>query len=142
MIYVKNMYYLNMPLYRYFIGREGQSVNEEIMMDRLDQQLRVTRLMIDQYQSDMVKEKRHLTFLVHYMSIMMTISSILLMKKNTPESLAEKKQLWKDLQNKDKILYARIRFAPLGIGLNLPTEAGRRLAVAIYGVVQKFVGFN
>ena len=142
MIYVKTMYYLNMPLYRYFIGREGQSVNEEIMMGRLDQQLRVTREMIDRYQPSMVTDKRHLTFLVHYMGIMMTVSSILLMKKNTPESLAEKKLLWKDLEKKDKILYARIRLSPLGLGLNLPTEAGRRIAVFVYGIAQRFMGFN
>ena len=41
------------------------------------------REMIDRYQPTMVKDKRHLTFLVHYMGIMMTVSSILLMKKNT-----------------------------------------------------------
>ena len=47
MIYAKNLYYLDVTLYRYFIGRNDQSVNEEVMLTRLDQQLRVNRLMID-----------------------------------------------------------------------------------------------
>ena len=44
---VRRLYYLDADMYRYFIGREGQSVNEDTMMRRIDQQLRVTRAMID-----------------------------------------------------------------------------------------------
>ena len=45
--YVKNMYYLDVNFYRYYIGRQDQSVNETVMISRIDQQIRVTRLMID-----------------------------------------------------------------------------------------------
>ena len=45
--YVRNMYYLDVNFYRYYIGREGQSVNEDIMIGRIDQQLAVNKLMID-----------------------------------------------------------------------------------------------
>ena len=44
--HVKTMYYLNVNFYRYFIGREDQSVNEEVMIGRIDQQIRVTKLML------------------------------------------------------------------------------------------------
>ena len=33
--YVKMMYYLNVDLYRYYIGREDQSVNEQVMIRRM-----------------------------------------------------------------------------------------------------------
>src|SRR5690606_1480466 len=46
--YVKTMYYLNVDFYRYFIGREDQSVNEKVMINRIDQQLKVNRLLIEQ----------------------------------------------------------------------------------------------
>ena len=45
--YVKNMYYLDVNFYRYYIGRQDQSVNETVMISRIDQQIRVTKLMID-----------------------------------------------------------------------------------------------
>ena len=45
--YVKKMYYINTNFYRYFIGRDDQSVNETVMISRIDQQLRVTRRMVD-----------------------------------------------------------------------------------------------
>ena len=31
--YVRTMYYINSDMYMYFIGREDQSVNEEVMKD-------------------------------------------------------------------------------------------------------------
>ena len=47
--YVKTMYYLDVNFYRYFIGREDQSVNEKVMIGRIDQQIRVNKLMIDYF---------------------------------------------------------------------------------------------
>ncbi len=45
--YVKTMYYMNEDLYRYFIGRQDQSVNEQVMVKRVDQQIRVTKIMTE-----------------------------------------------------------------------------------------------
>ena len=42
LVYVRTMRYFNVDAYHYFIGREDQSVNEKVMMGRMDQQLRVT----------------------------------------------------------------------------------------------------
>ena len=47
--YVKTFYYLDVNFYRYFIGREDQSVNEQVMIGRIDQQIRVTKLMLGYY---------------------------------------------------------------------------------------------
>ncbi|HUM82720.1 MAG TPA: glycosyltransferase family A protein [Lachnospiraceae bacterium] len=142
MIYVKTMYYLNMPLYRYFIGREDQSVNEAVMLTRMDQQLRVTKMMIDEYRPDLVKKKNHMDYLVHYMSIMMMISTILLLRKGTEEALLDKKELWEYLKKKDLRLYLRIRYSFLGRMVNVPGAGGRKLSVKGYELVQKFYGFN
>ena len=53
--YVKNLYYLDVNFYRYFIGREDQSVNEKVMIGRIDQQIRVTKLMLGYY--DVTKDQ-------------------------------------------------------------------------------------
>ncbi|MBQ0001339.1 MAG: glycosyltransferase, partial [Clostridiales bacterium] len=45
--YVQKMYYLDVNFYKYFIGRDDQSVNEAVMIRRIDQQLRVNKLMVD-----------------------------------------------------------------------------------------------
>ncbi len=47
--HVKNMYYLDVNFYRYFIGRSDQSVNEQVMIGRIDQQLRVDKADVGYY---------------------------------------------------------------------------------------------
>ena len=48
MRWVKTLYYLDVDLYHYYIGRNDQSVNETVMIRRIDQQLRVNKLMLEQ----------------------------------------------------------------------------------------------
>lgn len=45
--HVRSLFYLDVDLYHYYIGRSDQSVNEQIMISRIDQQLLVTRMMIE-----------------------------------------------------------------------------------------------
>ena len=142
MIYVKTLYYLNVPLYRYYIGREDQSVNEAVMISRIDQQIRVTKMMIDGYRPDLVKKKNQADFLVHYLGIIMTVSSILLLRMETSEALDMKKELWEYLKKKDLIMYLRIRHSFLGRMVNVPGKAGREMAIKGYRLTQKFYGFN
>ena len=47
--YVKTMYYLDVDFYRYYIGREDQSVNEKNMIKNIDQQIKVNKIMVDAY---------------------------------------------------------------------------------------------
>ena len=42
--YVESIYYMDLDLYHYYLGREDQSVNEKVLMKRIDQQIRVTEL--------------------------------------------------------------------------------------------------
>lgn len=142
MQYVKTMYYLNMTFYRYFIGRSDQSVNEEVMIGRIDQQIRVTKIMIDSYRPEILKKKNQITYMIHDLSIIMAISSILLLRIGTDEALKKKNKLWEYLRRKDLFLYLKIRRGILGRALNMPGKPGRDLAVKGYGLVQKFYGFN
>ena len=84
--YVKNMYYLDVNLYRYYIGREGQSVNEEIMISRIDQQIKVNKIMIDylaEKKQEIMKNKRLFQYMRNYLEIIMTVSSVLLIRSGT-----------------------------------------------------------
>ena len=76
--YVKTMYYMNVDLYRYFIGRADQSVNESVMVGRIDQQVRVTKIMIDAHDLSAIKamQKRLGRYMFNYLSMMMSISSV------------------------------------------------------------------
>ena len=143
--YVKNMYYLDVNFYRYYIGREGQSVNEDIMIGRIDQQIKVNKLMIDymvdnKSQITPVKKMKH--YMTSYLDIITTVSSILLIRSGTKENLARKKELWSYLKKKDWLLYRKLRYGLLGQCTNLPGRSGRKISVEGYKICRRFFNFN
>lgn len=140
--YVKTFYYLDVNFYRYFIGREDQSVNEKVMIGRIDQQLRVTRLMLNYYHNSKIPNSKLRHYMVRYLEIMMTVSSILAIKSGTEENMQKKYELWQELRRQDLPLYLRLRWGFLGQTMNLPGKSGRNISIAGYKISQKFFGFN
>ena len=140
--YVKTMYYMDVNFYRYFIGRNDQSVNETVMIRRIDQQLLVNRLMIDIISEEKVTDKNTRRYMLKYLDIIMAVSSIMLIRSGTEENLEKKKELWRYLRSADIHIYRKLYMSVLGRGVNLPGRSGRRLSVTLYKVAQKFYGFN
>lgn len=143
--YVKNMYYMDVNFYRYYIGRIDQSVNETVMISRMDQQLRVNKLMIDymaEHMSEIRKTKRLFQYMRNYLEIITTVSSVLLIRGGTAEFLEQKKELWKYLKQKDARLYRNIRHGIMGETMNLPGRGGRKISVDVYKLCQKIFKFN
>ena len=81
-------------------------------------------------------------YMIRYLEIMMTVSSILAIRSETEENLAKKKELWQYLKQKNLGLYIRLRWGFLGQGTNLPGKSGRKVSIACYKITQKFYGFN
>lgn len=140
--YVKTMYYMDVNLYRYYIGRADQSVNEQVMIKRIDQQLLVNKLMIDYMSTTKNLHMKQHKYMLNYLDIIMTISSILLIKEGSTEALLKKKMLWEYLKEKDGRDYFRLRFGLLGTSMNIPGRGGRKVSVAEYKIARRFVGFN
>lgn len=143
--YVRNIYYLDVNFYRYYIGREDQSVNESVMIGRIDQQLTVNRLMIDylaEHKYEISKNKRLYQYMRNYLEIIMTVSSALLIRSGTQEHLEMKKALWQYLKDKDKGLYFYMRHGIMGGAMNLPGRGGRKISVDAYLVCQRIFKFN
>ena len=140
--HVQTMYYMDVNFYRYFIGREDQSVHEDVMIRRIDQQLFVNRIMIDTIAGAKNIEKNIRRYMLRYLDIIMAVSSIMLIRSGTEENLNKKKDLWKYLKNADIRIYRKLYMGILGRGVNLPGGSGRKIAVEMYKVVQKLYGFN
>ncbi len=140
--HVQTMYYLDVNFYRYYIGREDQSVNEQVMIGRIDQQLKVTKLMLDYYDMGKIPNRKLRHYMVRYLEIMMVISSILAIRSGTDENMEKKKELWQYVKKRSLPLYLRLRFGFLGQSMNLPGKGGRKISEAGYKISQKFFGFN
>ena len=140
--FVKNMYYLDVNFYRYFIGRDDQSVNEKVMIGRIDQQIKVNKLMIDAYDLTKIKNKKLRDYMVKYLTMMMTVSSVFLIKEGSEESLQKREELWEYLKNKNKIMYRMINKMALSKPMQFRSKAGRKIVVWGYSLSQKIYGFN
>lgn len=140
--YVKTMYYMDVDFYRYFIGRDDQSVNEKVMISRIDQQLRVNRIMVDDVNLRKVKNTKCRKYMFNYLEIITTVSTIMLIRSGTKENLEKKRLLWEYIKSKDVMLYKKLRRGIMGITMNLPGKVGRSISVLAYRISQKIVGFN
>lgn len=109
--FIKKFYYIDVDLYRYFIGREDQSVNEAIQIKRNDQMIRVAKTMVGKY--DVSEFKKDRPKLSHYMKeysfIIVVLSSIFLIKEGTKEALEKKKDLWKYLKENAPYVYKKCK---------------------------------
>lgn len=140
--HTKRLYYLNADLYRYFIGREDQSVNEKVMMGRIDQQLRVTKLMIKAQRLETIPSKKLASYMVKYLAMMMTICTVFLIKIGDEDSMQKKEEIWQFLEKEDKELYSAVRSCILGRSMHLKGRAGKRIIILGYQISRKIYGFS
>lgn len=139
---VKKMYYLNADLYRYFIGREDQSVNEDVMIGRIDQQIKVNKIMIDAHDLTKIRNKKLRDYMVKYLTMMMTVSSVFLIKEGTEESLEKRAELWRYLKDKNPAMYRMVNRLALSRPMQIRGKAGRKMVVWGYKLSRKFYGFS
>ncbi len=142
MIHVKRLMYVNADLYHYYIGREGQSVNEQTMVKRIDQQILVNKTLIEFFSQQKNLDRQMYKLLFQYIDMMMCVASVICIVSGDKEILAKKKELWKFLKDTDKQLYKKLRKTIFGVTMNLPGIVGRKFSVWGYHVMQKLFGFN
>lgn len=142
MQYVQRMYYIDENFYHYFIGRDDQSVQESVMIKRIDQQLRVNRLMVDTVRLQTVENRRQQQYMFAYLSIVTMISNVFLMLMQQDEAESKRAALWQHIQQTDPWVYHKLNHSFVGRMAHVHTRAGRWLVVHGYAIAQKVVGFN
>lgn len=140
--YCEKLYYLNCDYYRYFIGRDDQSVNERVMVQRIDQQLRVTRIMIDAVDLAEVDSRRLRQYMTGYLGMMMAICTVFPLLSDRSDKLQLRDGIWEHLKARDERLYRRIRHSLVGSASSLPGSMGRRVSIVLYRVAQRVFKFN
>ncbi len=141
--YVKTLHYLPVNLYRYFIGREDQSVNESVMTTRLDQQMLITKIMVDAYNlPDDIPSKRLAKYMEHFLRLIVAASSMIALLKGTPEAMEQRKEMWSQIAESRPEMIKRLGRDPIVMGANLGSEPGRRASVFLYRLAQRIYRFN
>ena len=138
-----SLYYLDVDLYRYFIGREDQSVNEKVLTSRVDHYWRVARIMMQAYHVygdiDSVKLRG---YMMNYFTIIMAICSVFSKMSEREDAMDELHKLWAELKAYDERMYRRAKHGVVGIATNLPGKLGEKITLGGYHIAQKVVKFN
>ena len=112
------------------------------MIRRIDQQIKVNKMMIDYMAEQKSLPKNLRKYMMNYLTIITTVSSIMLIRSNTEENFEKKIELWKYMKSKDYKMYMQVRCSLLGRLSNLPGKGGRQVSVATYKIAQRIYGFN
>ena len=141
---VKSLYYIDCDLYRYFIGRTDQSVTEENMIRRIDQQICITKIMADAHDLELLEErdKRLALYMYHFLSIMLMICNIYLMMSGTQENLNKRIELWRWLKENHPATFRRMRYRSSNVVFLLPGKVGRDIDLFFYKWIRRIYKFN
>lgn len=140
--YVRTVLYLDLDVYYYLIGRVGQSVDVEMVVKNIDQQLYVTERAIElvDYEELHKKEPRQAQVMLRYLSCMMSICTIYLFMDGSPGAIEKNRQIWARMRQISPWLTRKISWTKAGLA-NRHTRAGRWTAVQVYGIVQNIFKF-
>jgi glycosyltransferase involved in cell wall biosynthesis len=139
----RSLYYLDVDLYRYLIGREDQSVNEKVLTSRVDHYWRVARIMMRAYHLyDDIDSAQLRGYMLSYFTIIMAICSVFSKMSERDDAEAQLQALWDELKDYDARMYRHARHHVVGLVTNLPGSVGKSLTLGGYRVAQRVVKFN
>ena len=142
--YVRHIYYMDIGLYHYYIGRADQSVNEKVLMSRIDQQIKVTKIVFRCVDLNEVRDRypKLAEYMCRNISIMMAISSIHLLLINSKEAYGKRRQLWDNVKEENIRLYFKLKYTTLSGLTYLPGRLGGLLTRGGYRAARRIYQFQ
>ncbi|MBQ9188658.1 MAG: glycosyltransferase [Clostridia bacterium] len=140
--FVEKMYYMNIDLYRYTIGRAGQSVQEDVMTRRYTHQLKSTELCFLSCHLDEITSRRKRRYMKHELFLMFGISSVYARLNKSREADENLDKMWETCMAFDKkwAKYFR-KETPIRLA-HIPGKAGQQLVKGVYRIAHYVVRFN
>lgn len=140
--WVKTLLYLDVPFYHYFIGREGQSVQTDVMIRRVDQLQLVNRCMLAATPERGTVPDGLYRYMIHFLAIESSVTSVFLILSRKPENYQVKEELWANINRTSPTIYEDVRHKLISRALNLRGPIGRWMIRMGYRVANLVVGFN
>lgn len=140
--HMKKLYYLDVDLYMYYIGRSDQSVTRANMSKRYDQQIRVMNHMLEAYTYAEIKAmgKRLSKEMFHCLIALMHTTILFTTFEDTPERRKMYNDMMTNLKERDRKLYNKIKHHSTVCLLNPFGWKGKgRLSRAGYNFLCRFV---
>lgn len=144
MPYMTTMYYMDIDIYRYFIGREDQSVNIKNGGKNYKMMLRVMRALVDAHDVHALKKENKQLFMYmrHCLHAFMMVTLTFASANGSKEAKADLKELWKYIKQSNKWIYRNLRYFSYNMLGQLPWPFAKRLMIAGYKSIRKRVKFG
>ena len=113
------------------------------MIGRIEQQLLITRVMIDAYNLVLdVQNTKLRQYMRNHLLMMMTISSVFSLLSDREDKFELRDGIWDYLKLHNPEIYKDMRHTFFGRGTNLPGKAGEFVIVSLYHIAQRIFKFN
>lgn len=141
---IHTIYYCDTDFYRYYIGRSDQSVSEANMIKRVDQQILVSKIILEKHDLIEIRKTRPklYRYMINYASMMVLISSLFLSLDGSPEALQKLEDYWKYIRETVPALYPHIRHRSLAGFYCHTNKFVRAVTKRAYRIVSKIYKFN
>ncbi len=143
--YVKTMLYLDLDVYRYFIGREDQSVTEKVITARIDQQRKVNELAAKSHNLSEIRKKYPLPLyraMKHELKLLFVITAVFSYNTHSKEKRKLFKQVVLDYKKLDPRTYRAIRYGTLLFFCMPHTPIGRAVVVGVYRALKSVLKYG
>ena len=140
--HVEKMYYMNIDLYRYWIGRPDQSVQAKTMMKRYTHHLLVSERCIKACHFDDIKERRQRKYLIHEIFMLLGITIIYTRMNKTKEVDKDLSEMWNKCVEFDKKWTNHFRRRTVLMFLLMPGRFGQNFCCFINWIANHIVKFN
>ncbi len=140
--YIQRMYYMNADLYRYWIGRPDQSVQQSVMCRRYTHQILVAERCFTAFHLENAVQPQLKKYLKHELFMMFAIAILVTRLNRSAEADAALERMWETCEAFDPKWGSHFRNRTALWFLSLPGSFGQWFAGFIYRVANKVVRFN
>ena len=140
--HVRKIYYMNADLYRYWIGRPDQSVQESTMMKRYTHHLLVVERCFKSCRFGEIDERMLKKYLKHEMFMLFGIAILYTRMNKTEECDMALKNMWQECIKQDEKWGKHFRYYTPLTFICLPGRFGQNFCVFINNIANKIVRFN
>lgn len=142
LVNTKTIYYLDLDLYRYYIGRSDQSIQESQMIKRSHHQVLVSEKVCTAYDLTKIENKKLRKLMRRECILLMTIGVVFSRLAFNKEGEKQYKKLWKTVKEKNPKLYHSIRYFSMATWVSIPGKLGRQMMRLGYRFAHNLVNFN
>ncbi len=140
--FVERMFYMNIDLYRYTIGREGQSVQDDVSRRRYTHHIQIAETCFKSVDLNKLSCRQHQQYMKHELFMLFCIATCFTKLNKNAEADAALEQMWKNCEAHDKKWADHFRKKTILLFAQAPGKVSHTLVGGAYKLANKVVRFN